>query len=123
MELIPIQFWQNDETGLIAVEVANKSTHKFKLGAIICNRRGKVVAHGYNDPRKGSTKWGSGKFMTLHAEGAALMMASKLNIDVSGMTMYIFRENGNTSKPCPSCQALLHKAKIKKVYYSSKNGN
>lgn len=120
MELIAIKDWYSLEKGQEAVEESHKSVAKFKLGAVILDKRGRVVASGHNDTRKGSSVFGSKVFKTLHAEGAALRSASKRGIDVSGMTMLIFRKGNNLSMPCPSCQAMLKQAGIKKVYYSSK---
>ena len=119
MELIPIREWTLVDPDGIAVEASGKSKEKFKLGAIICDKKGRVVATGYNR-HKTHPLYGSGNFKMVHAEGAALMAADRLEIDVAGMTMYIFRHRGHLSKPCKDCQELLKKYKIKKVFYSTR---
>lgn len=119
MELIPVIDWKKVDPDGIAVNLATKSPVDFKLGAIICNKRGRVVAWGYNTLKSHPT-FGSGFLKTLHAESAALYCAHKLGIDVKGMSMFIFRRNNCISKPCKDCQKLLKSYGIRKVYYSCK---
>lgn|SRR5574343_4192 len=119
MELIPIKDWKKIDPDGIAIEISKKSTLDFKLGAVILDKKGRVVAWGHNK-FKTHTTLGSGKFKMLHAETDCLYTAKKLNIDVSGMTMLVFRRNNCVSKPCKDCQDILRKHKIATVYYSFK---
>lgn len=119
MKLIPIEDWKTIDPDLVAVELAKESKASFKLGALICDKKGRIVASGYNK-LKSHPRFGSGYSKNLHAEGAALLQAYKLNIDCTGFSMYVFRKNSCISKPCKDCQKLIEKAGIKIVYYSVK---
>lgn len=119
MELIPIKDWKKIDPNGIAIEVAKKSPLDFKLGAIILDKKGRVISWGYNK-YKTHTSLGVGKFKMLHAETDAIYLSKKLGINISGMTMLVFRRNNCISKPCPGCQEILKKYKIAKVYYSVK---
>jgi len=120
MELIPIKNWETVDPNGIAVKLAERSDEAFRFGALVCDRKGRIVATGYN---RHSThpRWGSGPYKMLHAEGNALWACEKLGIKTKGLVMYIFRERQNISKPCKYCMELLKKAGISKVFYSDKN--
>ena len=119
MELIPIKEWARVDPEGITVQLANKSELGFKLGAIIRDKKGRVVAWGYNK-YKTHTSLGSGYNKTLHAEMDALYTAKKLGVDVKNMTMLVFRYNNCISKPCKDCLSKLEMHGIKTVYYSDK---
>lgn len=119
MELIRISEPDDeDPTWATLKGVANCSTMKFKVGACLV-RRGRILAVG-NNSSKTHPLFGSKKnFMTMHAEGAVLYNAKKLGISTKGAIMIVYRRNWLNSKPCESCQKLIEKAGIKKVYYTN----
>ena len=119
MKLIPVTNWRKVDPKGKVVGIAEKSPVGFKLGAIICDKKGRVVAWGYNS-YKSHPIFGAGNYRTLHAESAALYCAKRLGIDIYGMDMFVFRKNNRKSKPCKDCQKLLIEYGISKVYYSDK---
>jgi deoxycytidylate deaminase len=101
-----------------AIEESNKSSQKFRIGAAIA--RGKRVLSTAYNINKTHPKFGSGEFKRLHAEGHAIWKAVRQGVDLSGATIYVYRENNNLAKPCPCCMGLIHKYGIKEVVYSGK---
>lgn len=60
---------------------------------------------------------------TVHAELACLLpLINRKDIDFSNVSLYIYREYKNktpaTSRPCPSCMALIRQLGIRKLYYT-----
>lgn len=119
MELIPIVDWKAVDPNGIAISLAKKSDESFKFGALVCDKKGRIVATGYNRHTT-HPRYGSGPYKMLHAEGNALWSCEKLGINPKGLVMYVFRERSNLSKPCEYCTKLLKKHGIAKVYYSIK---
>lgn len=117
MELIPIDDIE-DPFLLLAKKFSERSKLRFKLGAII-TKRNKVIGVGYNS-HKTHSKYGSGKYCTLHSEGSALYNAIKRKNDVSGATIYVYRRHMGLAKPCEDCRKLLQRHGIKKVFYSNR---
>jgi len=95
---------------------AEKSTHRFKLGAAIAKGK-KVLSKAYNT-NKTNPRFGSGDYDTLHSEGHAIYKAVRQGIDLEGTTLYVFRKNNTLAKPCPSCERLIRDHGIKKVVFS-----
>ena len=103
----------------LAIKESQKSKHRFKLGAVIA-KRNKILVSAHN-VMKTHPKFGSGDYNTLHAEGHAIYKAIQRGLDLSGTTMYIYRDNNNLAKPCPCCVKLIHKYGIKGVVYSGRS--
>ena len=100
----------------IAIKEAEKSNHRFKLGA--CIARGKKILTKAHNSRKTHPKFGAGNFQTLHAESYAIYKAVRQGINLKGTTLYVYRRNNNLAKPCSCCMGLIHKYGIKDVIYS-----
>jgi deoxycytidylate deaminase len=98
-----------------AIETANKSTMRFKLGAVLY-KRGKIIAYASNEKRTHPT-FGSGTYNCLHAEINSIRRALGQRKKVAGASIFVFRENYNCSKPCASCQSQFGAYGIKSVYY------
>lgn len=82
------------------------------------------VSIGYNQ-LKTHPRYADGKrAYSLHAEITALLRA---RCSVVGGTIYVYREDRTgqigLARPCPSCTAALVEAGIKKVYYTTEDGN
>lgn len=95
---------------------ALKSTHRFRLGCIIIDKRGTILAKGFNQVK--THPLSNTDYKTLHAECDA---ARKL---VGGHELYAYigriKKNGlpGLAKPCSCCQQLLKRVGVKYVWYS-----
>jgi len=106
----------SDPSMLLAAREAEKSPLRFKLGAII--RDGKRIVSKAFNINKTHTKYGCGRFNTLHAEANAIYKAVRQGYDLNGSILYVYRYNGLLAKPCPDCQKLIRQYGIAKVVYS-----
>lgn len=106
----------------IAEKESRKGYGKYRIGAVITDRKGVVVGRGYN---KGVTHptFGNSYSGNLHAETSALVSALKSKRSLHGGTCYVYRVGGNLAKPCPCCQQFLRSHGITTVVYSTKEGN
>lgn len=102
----------------IATDEAHKSTHHYKLGAVIF-KHGKVLSKGFNKTNRGVAKDYGHWSGSLHAELAAIIGA---RADTKGTSLLVVRSTGGISKPCEACMAAMKEAQIKKVYYNDSNG-
>lgn len=104
-----------------AVEEAQKSEHKQKIGAIIFDKS-KIISKGYNHPqrsirhlKKKFQKWSG----TVHAEVDAII---KAKTDLKNLSLLVVRINKNNqlrmAKPCQHCMMYIEYVGIKKIYYS-----
>lgn len=75
------------------------------FGAVIV-RKGKIIAKGHNEVIKTNDP-------TSHAEVVAIRKACKAlkRFDISDCEIY------STTEPCPMCFAVIHWAKMKKLYF------
>lgn len=105
----------------MAEGISSLSPMNFQLGAVIVDKRGNIIAKGYNSykshPYYGTKK---NQYRYLHAEGAALYDARKRGISVEGCDIYIFRKGGNKAKPCWHCRELLRQEGIRNVFYTDR---
>jgi dCMP deaminase len=98
-----------------------------KVGAIIVNKNGKIIATGYNHMPlkkedcfpydKNNKPLENKSSYIIHAEMDAILKAYKsgLGKDLSESTMYV------TLSPCHKCAALIAESDIKLVYYCFTN--
>lgn len=108
----------SDPCWAFVAKESNKSPLKFKIGAAIVDKKGRILVVGHNTTKSHPVYGSKYPFMTMHSEGNCLYNAKKLGIDVAGKTMIIYRRGGLNSKPCKDCQVLLKKNKIKYVIYT-----
>jgi deoxycytidylate deaminase len=107
----------------IASRQAEKSTHRYKLGAVIV-KGGRVLSTGYNEIRY-SKELQKG---SIHAEEAAILklLKAKRLSDLAGADLYVSRiSHGGYSRlscPCAGCMALIRAVLIKKVIYTTDDG-
>ena len=113
-----------------AKEAASLSPMRRKLGAVLVDSKGSIIACGYNSyqthPIYG-TKKDTYRYISnsgfMHAEGACLYDAKKKGYqiqDLSSCAMFVYRASWNLSKPCVHCQKLLVDFGVKTVYYTDK---
>lgn len=102
-----------------AREESKKSNGKYRMGAIIF--RGKnILSRGHNID-KTHPVWGSGFNQKIHAETHALYRAHRDGMDISGSSIFIYRENylGEAiAKPCKHCYNKLKAAGVENIHYS-----
>lgn len=104
-----------------AIDEAQKSEHKQKVGAIIFDKS-KIISKGFNHPQR-SVKHLKKKFQrwpgTVHAEVGAILKAKS---NLKNLSMLVVRINNKNqlrlARPCRWCQMYLEYVGIKKVYYS-----
>ena len=112
-------------------QLSDYSQHR--LGCVVVNKH-KIISSGYNSHTRchrvqaelDAKKFGTYCPGRLHAEADALIPLIKSGIDLSKATIYVYREHkdGTTAmaRPCSSCQELIKKCGIKKVFYTTELG-
>lgn len=62
----------------------------------------------------------------LHAELMALLPLMKAKVDLRHASIYIYRQHKNgtlaMSRPCASCEKIIRKLNIKKIFYTIESG-
>lgn len=112
---------KSDPIWAIAVSESSNSPMKFKLGAVIVDKKGRILGSGFNSG-KTHPKYGSKPpFCTLHAEGAAIVSAKNSKTLSRAYAIYIYRRNNFLSKPCHCCLKMLQRLGIKKVVFTNNN--
>jgi deoxycytidylate deaminase len=100
----------------LARELAGNSECRFKMGAVIF--RHKPIATGINVIKTHPDHKRYGKHViSIHAEHRAILRS---RTSVNGATLYVARDGGDTSKPCPACMAYMREAGIYAVVYLDK---
>lgn len=109
----------------LAIAAAESNVHypKWRLGAVLV-KGGSLLSTGRSRKTNDPSQIQDGLGCSIHAEQAALKAARKSN--VSGSVMYVARigRDGDIklAKPCSECEALLRKAGVKKVVYTTEDG-
>ena len=118
----------------VAKNISELSDHpRFKIGAAVVRKR-RVISTGANSITKCSAvqaKLDAIRFSTyspgkVHAEVQALSYLIKNRVDLRRAELYVYRETKDgqpaPSRPCPSCMALIKRAGIKRIHYSTYDG-
>jgi len=110
-----------------AMEMAKQSDHRCQIGCIVTNKRGRVIASGYNQFKTHPLQVRYAKHndrsekIYLHAEISALIRCRE-----EPHTVYIGRimKNGKAGmcKPCPICEYAIRKAGVKVIIYTDSTG-
>ena len=113
----------------LAVEVAEMSPSRKRVGAVLYNSKRRVITTAVNNDYKSHPRqawWaqrvGLDEKIYLHAEMACLIKARE-----AADTIVVVRLGGHDgkslrqSRPCPVCEPALRYAGIKHVYYSVTN--
>lgn len=98
------------------------------LHAAVLVRGGSILSRGFNKPKRNMfvDTYRHHEGCNIHAEVSAILNCRK-KIDLRGSKLYVARarrldgESAN-SKPCSSCQVILRRYGIKKVFYSLEGG-
>lgn len=93
------------------------SNHRYQIGSVIVKRR--PISIGFNY-QKSHPIYSDGKtYFSVHAEISAVIKAKR---DISGSTIYIYRENSDGSpalaRPCDECLKLLIEFNVKKIIFT-----
>lgn len=110
----------------MARKASKQSNHRvFSIGAVIFNKRGKILAVGCNDVLKTHPMIRRyHQHRTMHAEADAVL-SSRHKVDLEGANILVYRENKagelRLSRPCDTCQKILKIHGINKVYYTDEN--
>lgn len=116
-----------------AKEIATLSDHHYHLGCVIVDHH-RIISSGHNSNSKchriqkdlDNKFFGEESRGPIHAEVAALLPLIKHNINLSGATLYTYREDRHDhiamSRPCPRCMSLIRKYGIKKIKYTTTDG-
>lgn len=117
----------------IARETSKLSDHRCKLGCVVIDHH-KIISSGYNSKTKchrlqaelDKKFFNQHSFGPIHAELAALLPLMRRKVDLSGATLYVYRETSNNelamARPCPRCMSIIKKCGIKKIKYSTPDG-
>lgn len=98
----------------VAKELAERSSHNYKLGAVIY-KHGKIVSTGYNKTNRGVNKHYGHWSGSLHAELSAIINA---RTDLTGASIVVARRYGRLARPCTHCLAAIKEAGIKQVWFT-----
>ena len=109
---------ESDPIWAKAIQMSSLSPMKFKLGAVIVDKKGRILGKGYNSA-KTHPLGSKADFKTLHAEIAALYDCLKHHREVRGSSIIVYRRGGRISKPCPCCEATLNRFGVKKIVYTN----
>jgi len=108
-----------------AIEEAERSDNRFRIGAIIFNKKN-VISSGHNCSFR-SAKHLIPSFQkrkhSIHAEVDAII---KARTDIKGYSLLVIRLNAKggltLSKPCSHCMMYIEYVGIKNIYYSNNLG-
>lgn len=117
-----------------AKSISELSDHRCKLGCVIVDGH-RIISSGHNSKTKFHRIQSEldNKFFPgyenkgpVHAEVSALIPLIKRRVDLSGTTLYVYRENKDgklaMSRPCPRCMQLIKEQGIKKICYTTNDG-
>lgn len=107
-----------------AIGIAIQNDELFKLGAVITDRKRRIISSSQNHmtkshpiQQKWSQKVSNGKGIYLHAEIGALVKCRKQPYAV--FVARVLKDNTPAlARPCPVCMAAMKEAGVKRVYYT-----
>lgn len=104
--------------------VGGRGKDSFRLGAVLFDKRGRVVASGTNSYKTHPKLAPFTEYPFIHAEQACLLKYGLDNCE--GLCMMVVRvlKDGSfaNAKPCSVCSSLLRACGVRDVYYSTKEG-
>lgn len=104
-----------------ALEIARKSPHRIKMGAVIF-KKNRIISTGFNHPMRSAKhlhpiyqQWRG----SIHAEVSAILSA---RTDLKGCNIIVVRVNRfgeiRNSEPCSHCYAYLWDVGIRRVFFN-----
>lgn len=101
-----------------AIKAAGRSPHpRYKIGAALLDKRQRLIVSGHNQFKTHTKIHGP---QTLHAEIHALSRARRKSDHI--VVVRICGNHFALARPCKSCMALLKKAGITHVDYTTNSG-
>lgn len=117
-----------------AKDISMLSNHRARLGCIVVDKH-RIISSGCNSKTKCHPLQieldnqffpGYENKGPIHAETAALLPLIRRRVDLTGATLYLYREdrNGNLapSRPCARCMTLIRELGIKQIKYTTSDG-
>lgn len=116
-----------------AKAMSEMSDYKVKVGCVVANKR-RIISSGFSSDSKrhriqailDKETLGCECLGKLHAETMALLPLIRNGVDLSKVSIYIYRQHKDGSlacaKPCARCEKLIKKLGIKRVYFTVENG-
>ena len=118
----------------VAKDLSLLSNHKQKLGCVIVDKH-HIVGSGHNSQTKCHRFQADldKKFFgvdnckgPIHAEVDALIPLIKRRYDLTGATLYVYRQNKDgheaLARPCERCMSLIKSCGIRKIKYTTPDG-
>ena len=117
-----------------AKSISELSDHRCRLGCVVVDGH-RIISSGHNSKTKFHRIQSEldNKFFPgyenkgpVHAEVSALIPLIKRRVDLTGTTLYVYRENKDgklaMSRPCPRCMELIKEQGIKRICYTTNDG-
>ena len=116
-----------------AAAVASMSDfHRHQLGCVVVDKH-RIISSGFNSVKchplqaqLDSEKYGRECPGHIHAEIAALIPLMRDGADLSGASIYVYRQHKDKSlalaRPCSNCEKIIKLMGIKKMFYTVENG-
>lgn len=116
-----------------AKAVSCLSDHKQKVGCVVVNKH-RIISSGANSDTKthplqkqyNRYRFNEDTPHKCHAELLALLPLIRDGVDLSGASIFIYREHKDYSmacaRPCKSCMKLIRDCNIKRAYYTTEDG-
>lgn len=116
-----------------AKAVSKLSDHRCQIGCVIVNKH-RIVSSGSNSRTKchglqarlDKEMFGCESHGPLHAEVDALLPLIRKGVDLSGASLYVYRQHKNgikaCARPCERCEKLIRSAGLKRIFYTVENG-
>jgi deoxycytidylate deaminase len=106
-------------------QTSSRKKKQFSLKATTLDKRGRIIAVGFNDyaqthPVQASLAKQAGcpEKLYLHAEVAAIIKSRKKRIDSIVIERYDSEGRPKLAKPCPVCEIAIKQAGIRWVRYT-----
>lgn len=105
-----------------AIRIAERSSmRRFKTGAVIVSKDGKVLAVGWSHMATRSMQ----EYHSMHAECHAIIRARATRKVLKGSTIYIATLSGKSgsatsAKPCLPCLTLIESVGIREIIYTER---
>lgn len=111
----------------LAIKLAMKSPFKHKIGSVVLDAKGNIIASAYNNRKthplqhRHAARTGHEHRQFLHAEIAALVKCREQPHTI--LTLRVGKDGGlRNARPCEICMSAIDEAKVKYIVYSTNDG-
>lgn len=104
--------------------VGGKTKQTFRLGAVLFDRKGRVLKAKVNSYKTNPRLSKYTEYPHVHAEQACILSYGLDNCEGLSLMVVRVRRDGSLadSKPCSVCKKMLDNCGLKSVWYSTKDG-